>query len=188
MTMEAMWATMAVGVLLALVIGFLIGRYAGGPRKKADQLAAELEREKDAAASYRKAVDSHFDETATLFVSMAGSYKALFQHLSSGYEKLSDGSARDLFGERVHSMLLGADAEQAKLPEAGAREMRREPVSGDEAEATADADATVAADSGADSGAGDAAPSMPEGEPVVESAPVEAPVIPEAERREKGRS
>jgi len=180
MTMEAMWAMVVVGVLLALVIGFLVGRYAGGPRKKADQLAEELEREKEAAASYRKAVDTHFDETATLFVSMAGSYKALFQHLSSGYEKLSDGSARDLFGDRVHSMLLGVDAEQARLAGALSGDGRREPVSGDEAASVTDG--------AADSGAGDAAPSMPEGEPVVESSPVEEPVIPEAERREKDRT
>jgi uncharacterized membrane-anchored protein YhcB (DUF1043 family) len=183
MVAEAYWPAVILGVVIALVLGFLIGRYAGGPRKKADQLAAELEQQKEAAAEYRKAVDRHFDETATLFVSMAGSYKALFQHLSSGYEKLSDGSARDLFGERVHSMLLGAEAEQAKLAEAAAGDGRREPVSGDEAAATADADAAVATDSGA----GDAAPSMPEGEPVVEPTPVEEPVIPEAERREKDR-
>jgi uncharacterized membrane-anchored protein YhcB (DUF1043 family) len=176
MMAEAYWPAVVLGVVIALVLGFLIGRYAGGPRKKADQLAEELEREKAAAASYRKAVDTHFDETATLFVSMAGSYKALFQHLSSGYEKLSDGSARDLFGDRVHSMLLGAEAEQARLAGDG----RREPVSGDDAD-----DTTVTT---ADSGAGDAAPSMPEGEPVVESAPVEEPTLPEAERREKDRS
>lgn len=179
MVAEAYWPAVILGVVIALVLGFLIGRYAGGPRKKADQLAAELEREKEAAASYRKAVGTHFDETATLFVSMAGSYKALFQHLSSGYEKLSDGSARDLFGDRVHSMLLGVEAEQARLAGALSGDGRQEPVSGDEAvETTAMAP---------DSGAGDAAPSMPEGEPVVESSPVEEPAIPEAERREKDR-
>ena len=72
MMAEAYWPAVVLGVVIALVLGFLIGRYAGGPRKKADQLAEELEREKAAAASYRKAVDTHFDETATLFVSMAG--------------------------------------------------------------------------------------------------------------------
>jgi len=57
---------------------------------------------------YRKEVETHFDKTATLFVSMAGSYKELFEHLSSGYEKLSSGSARTLFQQRVDALLVGS--------------------------------------------------------------------------------
>jgi len=178
MTVEALWAIVVVGVLVALVVGFLIGRYAGGPGKKADELAAELEAAKEEAASYRKAVDAHFDETATLFVSMAGSYKALFQHLSNGYEKLSDGSARDLFGERVHSLLLGGEADQARL---AGDDGRREPALGEAPEDAADLRSKETTD------VGESAPAMPDGEPQVEAAPVGEPGLPEAERREHFR-
>ena len=38
---------------------------------------------------------------------MAGSYKEMFEHLSSGYEKLSSGSSREMLQQRVDVLLVG---------------------------------------------------------------------------------
>jgi len=68
---------------------------------------------------------------------MAGSYKDLFEHLSSGYEQLSSGSARQLFRDRVVSLLVGnagataatdvtpSDKVSAALIAAGAQPLER---------------------------------------------------------------
>lgn len=170
---EAMWPAIIVAALVSLFLGFLIGRFAGGARKKADELAAELEAKKDEVARYRKEVDEHFDKTATLFVSMAGSYKDLFEHLSSGYEKLSDQSARDVFRERVDAMLAGSTLEHKMIaessPEAQAAD---EQAAGEPAGETVEKVSPVAEDETADQGA----PAMPDGEPVIGAEPVQAGV------------
>ena len=186
MTMEAWWALGIGGAVVAAVIGFLIGRMSGGPKKKVEALQSELARAREENSRYRKEVDAHFDKTATLFVSMAGSYKTLFEHLSSGYEKLSDGSARDLFRERVGALLPGSAAGQATMDAAtgdGEHPGEATPT----ADATEAASASVGEDEALDPGE-QAAPAMPDGEPVVDPAPLEAPLLPEAERREPGRA
>ena len=107
MTGQAMWAFVIVAVVAAALIGFLFGRTNGnGAKQKLKELEADLQGKDRELAVYKREVDAHFDQTASLFVSMAGSYKALFEHLSEGYAKLSDGSDRDLFRERVATLLI----------------------------------------------------------------------------------
>jgi len=160
MVQEAMWPAIIVSAVVALFFGFLVGRFAGGSRKKADQLAAELEEKKEETERYRRQVDEHFDKTATLFVSMAGSYKELFDHLSSGYEQLSDKSARDLFRERVDAMLVGSALEHKMIEDEDSQSPAEE---GHAADAVA---APVADKAAADETAADGAPPVePDGEP-----------------------
>lgn len=116
MTTEQIW----MGVILALVLvagfgGYFIGRALGGSGSREAELEAEVARQKAEVAGYKQSVESHFDKSATLFVSMAGSYKELFEHLSSGYEKLSEGTARELFKERVDSLLVGGVSDERLL-------------------------------------------------------------------------
>ncbi|WP_230971224.1 YhcB family protein [Nitrogeniibacter aestuarii] len=169
---EAMWPAIIVAALVSLFVGFLIGRFAGGPRRKADQLAAELEEKRAETERYRNEVDAHFDKTATLFVSMAGSYKDLFEHLSTGYEKLSDKSARDVFRERVDAMLVGSSLEHKMIteetPEPAVPATENETAA--DAPEAAEAPTPVAEDATADQGA----PAMPDGEPMVGAEPVQA--------------
>lgn len=116
MTTEQIW--MGVGLVLILIAGFggyFIGRSLGGSGKREADLEAEVERQRAEVAGYKQAVESHFDKSATLFVSMAGSYKELFEHLSTGYEQLSDNSARELFKERVDSLLVGGVSDERLL-------------------------------------------------------------------------
>ena len=115
--MDTMWVVAIAAVIIGAVAGFLIGRSTGGSKERIVELETEVSRHKEEIAEYRKDVETHFDETATLFVDMAGSYKALFEHLSADYEKLSEGSARELFKDRVSAMLLedGSSVERKAL-------------------------------------------------------------------------
>jgi len=102
-------------------------------------------------------------------VSMAGSYKDLFEHLSSGYEKLSDKSARDVFRERVDTMLMGSTLEHTMI--AGGTPEAAEAATELESEVTADPVSTPA---GEDVMADQGAPAMPDGEPLVGTESAEA--------------
>lgn len=108
MTPQTVWLIGILAVLIVGVAAFFIGRgSASGDSSRVEELEAELRSKQQEVDAYRKDVEAHFDRTATLFVGMAGSYKGLFEHLSEGYEKLSTGSARELFQQRVDALLIG---------------------------------------------------------------------------------
>ena len=46
-------------------------------QKRVDELEAEVARQKDEISGYKREVESHFDKTASLVASMAGSYGGL---------------------------------------------------------------------------------------------------------------
>lgn len=163
MTPQTAWLIAILAAVLVGVAAFFIGRSsASGSRTRVEELEAALrtkEQEMEAALrdqrqeleTYRKDVEAHFDRTATLFVSMAGSYKGLFEHLSDGYEKLSTGSARELFQQRVDALLIGnaksAEADRETGPllgTAAATAAAATLAAGESSEAGADAVATSA--------------------------------------------
>lgn len=117
MTPQTAWLLAISAVIIAALIGFFIGRQFGAGRSRIDELEAELSRKKDEADRYRDEVAAHFDQSATLFVSMAGSYKALFEHLSAGYETLAPASSRERFQQRVEALQVG----DGSAPEADGR-------------------------------------------------------------------
>ena len=119
MTPQTAWLIAISAVVIVGVVAFFIGRSSAGTKDRINELEAELSSKKAEVEGYRKEVEQHFDKTATLFVSMAGSYKEMFEHLSSGYEKLSTGSARELFQQRVDALLLGAARSTGSADEAG---------------------------------------------------------------------
>lgn len=164
MTEQTMWLISGAIGVFGLVVGFLLGRGQLGGAKRIESLEAEVARQKDEIAGYKRDVESHFDKTATLVASMAGSYKDLFEHLSSGYEELSGGSARQLFKDRVVGLLVGGtapaavdqstpkDKVAAALLAAGAEppasqpsESEKEPAGGAEESAAATGDTPAAA-------------------------------------------
>ena len=172
MTTEQIW--MGVGLAVVLLAGFggyFIGRSLGGSGRREAELESEVERHKAEVAGYKQAVETHFDKSATLFVSMAGSYKELFEHLSSGYEKLSDGSARELFKERVDSLLVGGVSDERLLsggeaPGATEADAQNPP---DEAETSADESAQTPDAQGGTRPEGDAPDDVPQTPPNVSS-------------------
>lgn len=119
MTPQTAWLIAISAVVLVGVVAFFIGRSTAGTKSRIDELEAELSSKKAEVEGYRKEVEQHLDKTATLFVSMAGSYKEMFEHVSSGYEKLSTGSARELFQQRVDALLIGAARSTGEGGEAG---------------------------------------------------------------------
>ena len=119
MTPQTAWLIAISAVVIVGVVAFFIGRSTAGTRGRIDELEAELSSKKAEVEGYRKEVEQHLDKTATLFVSMAGSYKDMFEHVSSGYEKLSTGSARELFQQRVDALLIGAGRSAGEGGEAG---------------------------------------------------------------------
>lgn len=106
--------------LVMLVLGFLLGRIFGGAKSRVVELEMELARQQTELSDYKQEVEAHFDKTASLFVSMAGSYKDLFDHLSSGSERISAGPARKRFRERVDALLIGEAAERMQLADGAA--------------------------------------------------------------------
>ena len=119
MTPQTAWLIAISAVVIVGVVAFFIGRSTAGTKDRIDELEAELSSKKAEVEGYRKEVEQHLDKTATLFVSMAGSYKEMFEHVSSGYEKLSTGSARELFQQRVDALLIGGGRSTGEGGEAG---------------------------------------------------------------------
>lgn len=128
MNEETLRLVVAAAVLAAAVIGFFLGRSrVGGANKRVEALEAEVLRQKEEVSGYKHEVEAHFEKTASLVASMAGTYKDLFEHLSSGSEQLANGNARQLLRDRVSGLLLNSadqaattDKVSAALAEAGA--------------------------------------------------------------------
>ncbi len=85
--------------IIALIIGFLLGgtgawiwlRQRGGVDGSVTELKKENER-------FREEVNEHFVQTAELINQLTDSYKAVFDHLSEGADKLVD---KDAVRERM---------------------------------------------------------------------------------------
>ncbi len=107
MTVQTAWLLAILAAVVTAAIGFFVGRRFGSSKERIADLEAEVKRQQEQSDEYRKEVAAHFDKTASLFVSMAGSYKEMFEHLSSGYEKLSSGSSREMLQQRVDVLLVG---------------------------------------------------------------------------------
>ncbi len=113
MTDQTMWVIVILTAVIAAVIGFFVGRTFGNSKRHIAMLEEEVKQHKETLAHYKQDVKEHFDHTATLFVSMAGSYKELFEHLSKGYESLADGSVRDMLKARFDTLLQDVGAQNA---------------------------------------------------------------------------
>ena len=156
MTPQTAWLIAISAVVIVGVVAFFIGRSTAGTKDRIDELEAELSSKKAEVEGYRKEVEQHLDKTATLFVSMAGSYKEMFEHVSSGYEKLSTGSARELFQQRVDALLIGAGRSTGEGGDAG--KLLGAAAAAGAAGAASAAGASAAAAAGAETGSGTDAP------------------------------
>ena len=73
MTEQQLWMIFVTAVVTAAVVGFVFGRISGGGKARVASLEAEVSRQKEQLSGYKRDVESHFDRTATLVASMAGS-------------------------------------------------------------------------------------------------------------------
>jgi uncharacterized membrane-anchored protein YhcB (DUF1043 family) len=113
------WIILTIAVIISLLIGFVIGRKNSADSSgKVKQVMTEYEQiisqQQSELNSYKAQVHQHYDETATLFKDMAGSYKKLFDHLSSGSEQLGNLSEHRILPERAGALLDGPELESSK--------------------------------------------------------------------------
>lgn len=119
MTTNEMWLIVIVASLATAMIGYVVGkRKAPGGQDEIKRLLQEYDQKLTAKNaeldSYKQLVHEHYDETATLFKDMAGSYKKLFDHLSVGSEQLGNLSEQRILPERAGALLDGPEVEIAK--------------------------------------------------------------------------
>lgn len=121
MTSIEIWAIGIVAVVIAGIVGFLVGRRqpVGSPEQLKqlteahERQLAQTQAELDA---YREEVHSYHEKTANLFVSMAAPYKEMFDHLTEGYDKLGNFTERKVLPDRAGALLDGPDANKHVTP------------------------------------------------------------------------
>lgn len=121
MSTTALWAILIVAVIVAAGIGFVVGRRqspAHADLKRLEELHRQQLTAKQAELdAFREEMHEHYDRTAGLFVSMAGSYRELFDHLSEGYEKLGDLGLQKKLPERPGALLDGPEGIEPVTPQ-----------------------------------------------------------------------
>ncbi|AVR90004.1 YhcB family protein [Thauera aromatica] len=145
MTPQTAWLLAISAVIVAALIGFFVGRRFGAGKARIDELEAELGRQQDEVDRYRAEVAAHFDQTATLFVSMADSYRALSEHLSAGYEKLSSAPSHAPFPQRIEALQVVGEGSASEPDGRPGADERREGAAASRAAAAAAGAATIAA-------------------------------------------
>lgn len=116
MSTNEMWGILIITVIFAAIAGFVLGRRkASGGQAEIQSLMQEYEQkishQQAELDTYKSQVHEHYDQTATLFKDMAGSYKKMFDHLSVGNEQLGNLSDQRVLPERAGALLDGTDTE-----------------------------------------------------------------------------
>ncbi|MGY6587517.1 MAG: ZapG family protein [Wenzhouxiangella sp.] len=128
-----MWSEI-VGLLLGLLIGGVGVWFWLKSRPGAAQSVASLQKENQ---QFREEVNQHFVQTAELINQLTDSYKAVFDHLSDGAERLVDQKTIE-----------------ERMPRVGNQEVRLKRIGSREGDATAPAKANAAAKKPASPNAG----------------------------------
>jgi len=82
-------ALLAMGAGLA--VGWTMGTRKRGNRDQIIELETRLERALESRADYEADVAEHFGQTAQLLNKLTNDYRAVYNHLASGADKLCDG-------------------------------------------------------------------------------------------------
>ncbi|WP_026340580.1 YhcB family protein [Thioalkalivibrio sp. ALJT] len=105
-TATGLWIALGIlAIVVAALVGFWVGRTTGDERKLIRELEEELDRRMQELTRYRGQVNDHFDRTATLFASMAGTYRDLYHHLAQSAEDLADKPTRERLEDRAGQLL-----------------------------------------------------------------------------------
>lgn len=90
-----MWIIAVAMAAAGFMWGFTFGRQGKGDssatKERAKALEAEVGKLKAEFGSYREEVNDHFRTTADLVNNMTASYKAVYEHLAGGSQKLCSG-------------------------------------------------------------------------------------------------
>lgn len=79
---------MIISFVVIAILAFFFGRWQG-MSSRSKELTEELEKKDEELSELKSNVDEHFSETARLFSNLTDEYKALYQHLAQGANKLS---------------------------------------------------------------------------------------------------
>lgn len=79
---------MIISFVVIAILAFFFGRWQG-MSSRSKELMEELEKKDEELSELKSNVDEHFSETARLFSNLTDEYKALYQHLAQGANKLS---------------------------------------------------------------------------------------------------
>ncbi|PWG63700.1 YhcB family protein [Sediminicurvatus halobius] len=97
---QTTWLMLAIAVV-AVVIGFLVGRLTAPRERQYQETRSELERTQKERDELRSQVEDHFQHTAALFGNLSRDYRALYLHFAEGARSLGLGEepARRLIEE-----------------------------------------------------------------------------------------
>jgi uncharacterized membrane-anchored protein YhcB (DUF1043 family) len=105
-----------IGLVAGLIVGASIAAIVTKSRGGSSESVASIKRENEA---FRDEVNEHFVQTAELINQLTDSYKAVFDHMSEGAEKLVDPEVirerlPDVGNEEVRLKRLGAPKAKAE--------------------------------------------------------------------------
>ena len=101
----------AVACVLALAVGFALGRFAHPAQRRCRQLEAELAALKGRFDGYKEEVGQHFARTSELVHGLTLQYRAVYEHLAEGARSLCPDRPVSL-GRGVEAALLAEPAER----------------------------------------------------------------------------
>lgn len=117
-----MWILGVSAVAGGFMGGWFLGRYHGREAKEFEKLKVQTEQINQDFSQYREEVGEHFRKTAHLVSAMTASYGAVYQHLTSGAQKLCPNESLTLEVERPIEKLIAenegsADVKQDPVPD-----------------------------------------------------------------------
>ncbi len=111
------WGIGLLSFALGASSGLLVAMWLPLNRRRVRELEAELEQVRTAFGDYRGEVDGHFLKTSELFQGLTTQYRAVYEHLANGAQRLC---SPDLQAPRLdlpeRQVLPGAEAEARPAP------------------------------------------------------------------------
>lgn len=104
-------------IIVVAVIAFFVGRW-HGLATGTKELTTELESKDKELNELKSGVNEHFDETARLFSNLTEEYKAFYQHLSKGANKLAGNDLKLKLSAPVGADALSSDTKTADVIDA----------------------------------------------------------------------
>jgi uncharacterized membrane-anchored protein YhcB (DUF1043 family) len=112
----SLWVTGILCLLIGLVLGCMFTYLLSARHGRTHQLQAELNQLKDNFRDYRDQVTHHFMRTSDLVQEMTQSYRAVYEHLASGAQRLCSELDHEALESSSDHRLENPSAEMAEPP------------------------------------------------------------------------
>lgn len=121
-----MWIIAIAMAVAGFMWGFTFGRQgkseSSGAKERAKALEAEVGKLKTEFGTYREEVNDHFRTTADLVNHMTASYKAVYEHLAGGSQKLCSGEVMLELDEAPRLTTTKPESETEEITTTGSRD------------------------------------------------------------------